>query len=83
LSLSNAEIQRLAEETASHRERNEDQADVKARISQLIRTHSLPFAAWRKIDLSVYRGLLRLRKVIREVWLNQPGIRPKQAERGY
>jgi prophage maintenance system killer protein len=69
LLLSNAEIKRLAEQTASYRERGEDQRDVRDGITRLLRDNSAELKVLRKVDMKMYGHLHRVKNVLRGVML--------------
>jgi hypothetical protein len=79
LSLSNEEVKVLAEQTASYRERNEDQADVRTMLSGKIEKGSFPFRALRVSDPAFYRRMHKIKNLIRSHRLNQAGASPQQA----
>ena len=81
LILSNEEMRRLAEATASHGERNEADADVMAQIAKVIRGNALPFAIVKRAPggKKTYAQLVRSKRLIRGHALNRSDARPRQA----
>lgn len=65
LTLSNAAIKTLAEETAQYNIRRENQRDVRARLAQILRDNSLTLRAIYKTDRSMNRRLHRVKRAIR------------------
>ena len=63
--LSNAEIKKLAEDTASHGEREEDHKDVKQCIAKIIKENSVELKTLRTVDPSAYRKMHRTKNTIR------------------
>ena len=66
LLLSNEDMEKLANETASYRERNEDHKQVKQHISDMIAVESVEFKSLRKLNPTAYRRFLRFRRDIRK-----------------
>ena len=64
LVLSNNEIRKLAEETASYHERNETQEFAMDRIREAIAENIIEFRYLRRADMSLYRRMLRLKNSI-------------------
>lgn len=65
LTLSNAQIRELAEDTAKYNIRREDQREVRSRISALIRENSIPFRTVFRTSPRANRRLHRVKRKIR------------------
>jgi len=81
LLLSNEEVRKLAEETATYRMRNENAKEAIAKISRLIARNSAAFRLLRLTNPSAYRTFHSAKNLIRQAASNQPDARPKQALR--
>jgi death-on-curing protein len=79
LLMSNPDMEKLAERTASYRERNENHQAVMREIAAIARDNSFEFRAIRKSHPKQYRRFHQTKNAIRAFHLNQPGIRPLQA----
>lgn len=66
LLLSNEDMEQLAKNTASYRERNEDHKSVKRRISEAITVESTEFRAVKKVNITAYRRFIRIRRNLRD-----------------
>jgi prophage maintenance system killer protein len=71
----------LAERTADRRRLKISDDEMLIELRQTIESNSAPFSQFRKVDPTLYRRLLKVRKRIQEHRLNQPGQRPAQAVR--
>lgn len=79
LVMSNAEMEKLAQDTASYRQRNENHQEVKERIAIMFRDNSFEFRVIRKSHPKQYRRFHQVKRNIRSYPFNQPGVRPLQA----
>lgn len=78
LAISNDEMEKIAEETASYRIRGENHEVVKSRLSQRFKSESIPFQALKSVDGKFHWRLHRLKRLIRNDPRNQEGARPIQ-----
>lgn len=79
LLMSNSAMERLAQDTASYRERNENHKDVMKQIAQIVTKNSFEFRAIRKSHPKQYRRFHAIKRFLRNFRLNQPDARPLQA----
>jgi death-on-curing family protein len=78
LLISNEEMRKMAEQTASYNERGENHKDVIEKISKTIRENSVEFRAIKKVDTGLWRRMHRSKRLIRAHPLNQPDAKPIQ-----
>lgn len=78
LLIPNEEIQALAEGTASYKLSGLGHKQVLSNLSELIKNSSVPLRMLRKTDETSYRRMHKLKRMIREYPMNQPGAIPEQ-----